>query len=63
MSAASLYAALHATIEDQLGLDDPISTVELIGTIEMVKHDLLVMFDDDEDDDGEPEALGMPVAA
>ena len=61
MSAASLYAALHATIEDQLGLDDPISTVEVIGAIEMVKHDLLVMFD--EDDDGEPEALGMPVAA
>ena len=61
MSAASLYEALHATINDQLQLDDPISTVEVIGALEMVKHDLLVMFD--EDDDGEPEACGMPVAA
>jgi hypothetical protein len=62
MSAASLYEALHATISDQLSLDDPISTVEVIGAMEMVKHDLLVMFDA-EDDDDEPEACGMPVAA
>jgi hypothetical protein len=63
MSAASLYEALHATISEQLSLDDPISTVEVIGAIEMVKHDLLVMFDDEDDDDGEPEACGMPAAA
>jgi hypothetical protein len=62
MSAASLYEALHATISEQLSLDDPISTVEVIGAMEMVKHDLLVMFDDEEDDD-DGEACGMPVAA
>jgi hypothetical protein len=30
------------------------SMMEIIGAIEMVKHDLLVAFDDAEDDDPEP---------
>jgi hypothetical protein len=54
MSAQSLYLALHATVEDQLGLDDPLSMMEIVGAIEMVKHDLLVAFDDAEDDDPDP---------
>jgi hypothetical protein len=36
--------------------------MEVIGAIEMVKHDILRRFDG-MDDDGEPEACGMPVAA
>jgi hypothetical protein len=54
MSAASLYEALHTTVSEQMDLDDPMSMMEIIGAIEMVKHDLLVAFDDAEDDDPEP---------
>jgi hypothetical protein len=62
MSAASLYDAIYETIDDQTKLDDPLSMMEVIGAIEMVKHDILRRFDGMDDDD-EPEACGMPVAA
>lgn len=51
MSAASLYQALLDTIEDQTTLDDPLSPIEIIGALEMVKHDMLTAFDDSDDDD------------
>lgn len=66
MSAASLYEALHNTVSEQMDLDDPLSMMEIVGAIEMLKHDLLVAFDDAEnDDDPEPMdgACVMPEAA
>jgi hypothetical protein len=51
MSAATLYQALLDTIEDQTTLDDPLSPIEIIGALEMVKHDMLTAFDSDDDDD------------
>ena len=57
MSAASLYQALLDTIEDQTTLDDPLSPIEIIGALEMVKHDMLTAFDDDADDDDDLDAL------
>lgn len=50
MSAASLYEALLQTVEEQTQLDDPLSPIEIIGALEMVKHDMLTAFDDDDDD-------------
>jgi hypothetical protein len=65
MSAASLYEALHDTISEQMSLDDPLSMLEIVGALELVKHDLLTEFDSD--DDGEPVpmegACMMPEAA
>lgn len=54
MSAATLYQALLDTVEQQTQLDDPLSPIEIIGALEMVKHDMLTAFDDDdlEDDCG-----------
>jgi hypothetical protein len=65
MSAESLYLALHATVEDQLNLDDPINNLEMIGAIEMLKQDLIAEFYADNDDDPEPMegACCMPEAA
>ena len=51
MSAASLYEALLQTVEEQTQLDDPLSPIEIIGALEMVKHDMLTAFDDSDDDD------------
>ena len=51
MSAATLYEALLSTIEEQTQLDDPLSPIEIIGALEMCKHDMLTAFDDDGDDD------------
>lgn len=51
MSAATLYQALLDTVEQQTQLDDPLSPVEIIGALEMVKHDMLTAFDDDLGDD------------
>jgi hypothetical protein len=51
MSAATLYEALLSTIEEQTLLDDPLSPIEIIGALEMCKHDMLTAFDDDGDDD------------
>lgn len=51
MSAATLYEALIDTIEEQTQLDDPLSPIEIIGALEMVKHDMLTAFDDDNDPD------------
>lgn len=51
MSAATLYQALLDTVEEQTQLDDPLSPIEIIGTLEMVKHDMLTAFDDDLGDD------------
>ena len=53
MSAATLYEALLSTIEEQTQLDDPLSPIEIIGALEMCKHDMLTAFDDDGDDDFE----------
>jgi hypothetical protein len=65
MSAVSLYDALHETIAEQVTLDDPLNVFEIIGALEMVKHD--IMNDADEEDDGEPMpmegACMMPEAA
>jgi hypothetical protein len=58
MSAESLYDALYETIEEQSDLDDPLSMMELIGAIEMVKHDILRRFDGaDHDGDDDPEPM------
>jgi hypothetical protein len=51
MSAESLYQALLDTIEDQTTLDDPLSPIEIVGCLEMVKHDMITAFNDDDDDD------------
>jgi hypothetical protein len=51
MSAATLYEALLSTIEEQTLLNDPLSPIEIIGALEMCKHDMLTAFDDDGDDD------------
>lgn len=51
MSAATLYEALLSTIEEQTQLDDPLSPIEIIGALEMCKHDMLTAFDDDLGDD------------
>jgi hypothetical protein len=65
MSAISLYDALHSAIMEQVTLDDPLNVFEIVGALEMVKHD--IMNDADEDDDGEPMpmngACSMPEAA
>ena len=57
MSAATLYEALLSTIEEQTQLDDPLSPIEIIGALEMCKHDMLTAFDDDGDDDGDDDDL------
>jgi hypothetical protein len=57
MSAESLYDALHNTITEQMDLDDPLSSIEVIGALEMVKHDLLVEFDAALDLDPDPEPI------
>ena len=51
MSATTLYEALLDTIEEQTQLADPLSPIEIIGALEMVKHDMLTAFDDDNDPD------------
>jgi hypothetical protein len=50
MSAATLYEAIHETIAEQVQIDDPLSTFELLGVIEQVKYDVLLAGDDDDDD-------------
>lgn len=67
MSAASLYESLHDTIAEQVALDDPLSPIEIIGALEMCKHDLLTQFDDPEldelDDDDEDCGCAADVCA
>lgn len=48
MSAETLYEAIHETIAEQVELDDPLSTFELLGVIEQVKADVLAANDEDE---------------
>lgn len=51
MSAATLYEAIHETIAEQVALDDPLSTFELLGVIEQVKFDVLAAGEEDGEDE------------
>lgn len=51
MSAESLCQALHDTVDEQVALDDPLSTLEIIGALEQVKFDLQMAFTEPDDDD------------
>lgn len=50
MSASDLYDAIHGTIAECVAADDcDLSTFELIGVLEQVKHDVLNAGDLDDD--------------
>jgi hypothetical protein len=57
MSAESLYQALRDTIDDQLELDDGLSTFELIGVVRLIEGELVAAAvepgdDEEEEDEG-----------
>jgi hypothetical protein len=55
MSAETLYQAIRDTIDDQLQLDDELTTFELIGVVRLIEGELVAAAVGDSDDEGEEE--------
>lgn len=53
VSAETLYTALHETIAEQVELEDPLSTFELIGVIEQIKAEIIAGIEEEDEEEGE----------